>query len=127
MSSEQFILSRILFCQLLFRPFSLLYITLLSLLFCLLFFLLNSDVQVCELYRVDNIGSTAHEVCCILVLGEGNDFADAVRAGQEHDEAVNAVSQSCVRRNLMLKAVSRKPNFSLASSLERPMTSNIFS
>ena len=77
----------------------------------LFFLFLDSDMQVCELHRVDDIGSAAHKVGCILVLGEGDDFTDAVGAGQQHDKTVYAVGQSCVRRNAVLEGREQETEF----------------
>ena len=77
----------------------------------LFFLFLDPDMQVCELHRVDDIGSAAHKVGCILVLGEGDDFTDAVGAGQQHDKTVYAVGQSCVRRNAVLEGREQETEF----------------
>ena len=68
------------------------------------FCLQDRDRKLFELFPVDDIGSFAHQVDGVLVLGEGHDVADALRACHQHCEAVDAIRQSCVRRYAVLES-----------------------
>src|SRR3984893_10022993 len=57
------------------------------------------DPQLIQQFRVDRARGPQHQVLHRLGLGEGDDVADVVGAGQQHHDAVGPEGESAVRRH----------------------------
>ena len=66
---------------------------------CRLCFRDGLNAEVAELAGVDGGGAVGHEVLAAVVFREGDDFADGVGSGEQHDEAVHAEGDAAVGRS----------------------------
>ena len=69
------------------------------------------DVEFAELLEFDLAGRVGHEVGALVVLREGDDLADAVLAGGEHGDAVEAEGEAAVRRGAEAEGVEDVAEF----------------
>ena len=77
-----------------------------------LFFLsAGLDVELPELLEVDFCRAGGHEVNATVVFREGNDFADAILAGYEHDQPVKAECHATMRRGTKAEGVKQVAEF----------------
>ena len=58
--------------------------------------LVDEDMHVIQLLLGDSGGGVHHQVLGVLVHGEGDDLTDALLAGQQHHQTVNAGGSACV-------------------------------
>ena len=85
------------------------------------------DVDVAQLLVVHGGRRVHHQVHGFLRLGEGDDVADAVTAGQQHDEAVGADGEAAVRRRAVFQRADQVAEaaldfgFGQAEELEHPV------
>src|SRR5205823_3817700 len=63
----------------------------------------EADMQLPQGQFRDGGGGVGHEVAGLGGLGEGDYFADAVLAGEEHDDAVYAGGDAAVGRSAVLE------------------------
>ena len=71
------------------------------------------DVDLAELLEVDFGGAVRHEVGAFVIFGEGDDFADAVFAADEHGDAVEAEGEAAVGRGAEAEGVEEVAEFFL--------------
>ena len=58
-----------------------------------------------ELLLIDDVGGTAHRLTGVLHLREGDDVTDAVCAYHEHNDTVETVCETSVRRYSVFECV----------------------
>jgi len=76
--------------------------------------------QTLESALVDGGGRTGHEVECACRLGEGDDLADGLLAGEEHDQAVEAVGDAAVGRGAEAQGLEEIAELSWVSRSVNP-------
>jgi len=77
-------------------------------------------VQVAELPRVHGAGRAGHQLLAAIVFREGNDVANRVGSGDEHDEAVDAEGDAAVGRRAEAEGVQQMPEERLLVGLADP-------
>jgi hypothetical protein len=70
-------------------------------------------------------GGVGHQVDGFGGFGEGNDFAQAGRAGKQHDDAVEAQRDAAVRRRAVFERVQEEAENARASSSLIPSEAKI--
>ena len=73
--------------------------------FFIFFFDVDFDVELAELFAVDDGWRICHEICGVLGLREGDDVADGVAMSHEHEHAVDTDGQSPVWWCAVFKSV----------------------
>ncbi len=68
----------------------------------------DADVEFFQLLLGDGGGRVGHEVDGFGGFGEGDDFAQAGRAGEQHDDAVEAEGDAAVRRRAVFERVEEE-------------------
>jgi hypothetical protein len=66
------------------------------------------EVKFAELLIADIGWCVGHQVDCLRGLGEGDDFAQAGRAGQQHHDAVKAERNAAVWWSAILKRIEEE-------------------
>ena len=76
----------------------------------LFFFLLlhDRDIEILKLLRIYRSRSFHHEAGCVFYLREGDDVTDAVCAYHEHNDTVETVCETSVRRYSVLERVKKE-------------------
>ncbi len=69
---------------------------------------MDAKVQVAKLEVGDGSGGVDHEVDGLGGLGEGDDFAEAGGAGEDHDDAVEAQGDAAVGWGAVFEGVQEK-------------------
>lgn len=64
--------------------------------FFVFFFDVDFDVELAELFAVDDGWRICHEICGVLGLREGDDVADGVAMSHEHEHAVDTDGEAAV-------------------------------
>ena len=70
--------------------------------------MLHADVQLLQLLVVDGGGCVGHEVDGFGGFGEGDDFAEAGRAGEKHHDPVEAEGDAAMRGRALFKRVEEE-------------------
>ena len=68
---------------------------------------LDLNVELVELRLVDGAGCAEHQVLMALGLGESDDVADVLGAGEHHHDAIDSRRDPSVRRNTVLECIKQ--------------------
>src|SRR5262249_13304198 len=73
----------------------------------------NPYAQFLQLFIIHRTGGISHQIDAILGLGEGNDIADVVGAGEKHDQAVEAKRHAAVWRRAVTERFEQESELDL--------------
>ena len=83
------------------------------------------DMQFFDLSHIDGPRGACHEIGSLGRFGESDAVANIVQPRIKHNQAVKSERNAAVGRSAVLSALSRKPNFSCASSGVSPKRAKI--
>ena len=66
-------------------------------------------MKVPQLFRAYRVRSIHHQVLGILIHGEHDDFPYIRFVGQQHDDAIDARSDTAVRRSAVFQRIDQSP------------------